>query len=177
MSDVDLIKERLQIEEIVGQYVKLKPAGSRLKGLSPFTAEKTPSFFVSPDQGLYHCFSTGKGGDIFSFIQEMEGVDFRGALTILADRAGIELKNTKNFKGQKREPKDEIYQALDLATQYFTQQLDNSQVATNFLEERGVSPKTRDFFRIGYAPDGWQNLNDHPKDNDQSRDIIKSRTC
>ncbi len=92
MSDsVQKIKERLSIVEVVQPYVKLTKAGKYWKGLSPFNKERTPSFFVSPDRGLYHCFSSGKGGDMFTFIEEMEGVDFKGALALLAEKAGVEL--------------------------------------------------------------------------------------
>ena len=89
---IDQIKSRLNIVDVVGSYVKLQKAGANYKALSPFTNEKTPSFNVSPSRGLYYCFSSGKGGDMFTFVQEMEGVDFHGALKILADKAGVELK-------------------------------------------------------------------------------------
>ena len=90
---VEQIKSRLSITDVVEDYVKLQKAGKNYKALSPFSNEKTPSFFVSPDQGLYYCFSSGKGGDIFTFIQEMEGVDFSGALKILAKKAGQNESN------------------------------------------------------------------------------------
>ncbi|GIW68677.1 MAG: hypothetical protein KatS3mg100_171 [Candidatus Parcubacteria bacterium] len=86
------IKERVDLVEVVSRYVKLTKAGKSYKGLSPFKKEKTPSFFVSPDKQLYYCFASGKGGDVFTFIQEVERVDFRGALEILAKEAGVELK-------------------------------------------------------------------------------------
>src|SRR3989344_3605187 len=90
-SAVEQIKEKLSILDVVGGYVELHRAGKSWKGKSPFTNEKTPSFHVSPDRGMYYCFSTSQGGDMFSFIQTMEGVDFKGALKILADKAGVEL--------------------------------------------------------------------------------------
>src|SRR5271154_3854367 len=104
MSDsVQQIKDKISILDVVQPYVKLTRAGKYWKGLSPFTKEKTPSFFVSPDRGLYHCFSTGKGGDMFTFIEEMEGVDFRGALKILAEKAGVELTPEKPGERDLRE--------------------------------------------------------------------------
>ena len=88
MSDtVQKIKDKLTILDVVQPYVKLTRSGKYWKGLSPFNKEKTASFFVSPDRGLYHCFSSGKGGDMFTFIEEMEGVDFKGALKILAENS------------------------------------------------------------------------------------------
>ena len=92
MSDsVQQIKDRLSIIDVISPYVELVRAGKNFKGKSPFTAEKTPSFYVSPDRGMYYCFSTSQGGDMFSFIQTMEGVDFKESLKILAAKAGVEL--------------------------------------------------------------------------------------
>ncbi|NCO62183.1 DNA primase, partial [Candidatus Kaiserbacteria bacterium] len=88
---VQQIKDRLNIIDVISPYVELHKAGRHFKGKSPFTNEKTPSFFVSPERGMYYCFSTSQGGDIFKFIEVMEGVDFKGALKILADKAGVEL--------------------------------------------------------------------------------------
>ena len=92
MSSVDQIKERLNIEGVVGSYIKLEKAGNSLKARCPFHNEKTPSFFVSPDRGSYYCFGCGAKGDIFTFVQEFEGIDFLGALKILADIAGVTLE-------------------------------------------------------------------------------------
>ena len=88
---VQEIKTRLSILDVVAPYVELHKAGKSYKGKSPFSAERTPSFFVSPERGMYYCFSTSQGGDIFTFVQAMEGVDFKGALRILAEKAGVEL--------------------------------------------------------------------------------------
>ena len=85
------VRARLNIEDVIGEYVQLKRAGRNFKGLSPFTSEKTPSFTVSPDKHIWHDFSSGKGGDVFSFIMEVEGLDFRGALEQLARKAGVDL--------------------------------------------------------------------------------------
>src|SRR3989344_9651488 len=90
-TTVERVKEKLSILDVVGSYVKIAKAGKYWKGLSPFTKEKTPSVFVSPERGSYYCFSSGQGGDIFTFIERMEGVDFKGALKILAEKAGVEL--------------------------------------------------------------------------------------
>lgn len=87
------VRSRLNIEDVVGEYVQLKRAGRNFKGLSPFSGEKSPSFFVSPEKNIWHDFSSNKGGDVFSFVMEVEGVDFREALELLARRAGIELSD------------------------------------------------------------------------------------
>src|SRR5882672_3069764 len=92
MDAVSEVKSRLNIEDVVGEYVQLKRAGRNFKGLSPWTNEKSPSFIVSPEKQIWHDFSSGKGGDMFSFIMEMEGQDFRGTLEVLARKAGVDLE-------------------------------------------------------------------------------------
>src|SRR5829696_5175129 len=92
MDAVEEIKQRLSIEDVIGEYVELKRAGRNFKALSPFGNEKTPSFMVSPEKQIWHDFSSGKGGNIFSFVMEMEGLDFKGALELLARKAGIDLE-------------------------------------------------------------------------------------
>ena len=136
-SDVDKIKSRLSIVDVVSPYVQLKPAGNRLKGLSPFTREKTPSFFVSPEQGFYHCFSTDQGGDMFSFIQTIEGLDFPGALRFLADKAGVELTNNRSSDNSQ---KKDIYDALEAANNFFQASFKVATVAQHFVKGRGISP-------------------------------------
>ena len=120
MTPVDQIKDRLSIVDVVSTYVKLEPAGKNLKAKSPFANEKTPSFFVSPDKGLFHCFSTGKGGDIFTFVQELEGIDFKGALKVLADRAGVSLNK---FDTKASDERDRLYAVVERATSFFEEKL------------------------------------------------------
>lgn len=155
-SDVDRIKERLSIVDVVSTYVDLKPAGNRLKGLSPFTSEKTPSFFVSPEQGYYHCFSTDQGGDIFTFIQTIEGLDFMGALKLLAERAGVELSG--NYKSDNKDEKSKLYKALDDANKFFIASYKVATVAQHFAKKRGINDDSVNRFTIGYAPDDWRRL-------------------
>ena len=93
MDAKEEVRARLNIEDVIGEYVQLKRAGRSFKGLSPFSGEKTPSFFVSPDKNIWHDFSSNKGGDVFAFVMEVEGVDFRGALELLARKAGVELSD------------------------------------------------------------------------------------
>lgn len=153
------IKERLSVVDVIAPYVELHPAGKNMKGKSPFTAEKTPSFYVSPDRGMYYCFSTSQGGDIFTFIQEMEGVDFKGALKILAEKAGVELVAEDPKKRTERERQ---YDVLEHATKYFEAYRTNKPEAQKYLEDRGVTPQTIAKWRIGYAPGppqhGWREL-------------------
>lgn len=159
MSDtVSRIKERLSIVDVVSTYVKLTRAGKYWKGLSPFTKEKTPSFFVTPDRGLYHCFSTGKGGDMFTFIEEMEGVDFKGALKILAERAGVPIVHESR---ESRDEREALYAALEAATQFFESNLAEHADALAYLKKRGIEEKTLKKWRVGYAPKEWRALRTH----------------
>lgn len=155
---VEVIKERLNIVEVIGGYVQLQKAGRHFKGKSPFTNEKTPSFFVSPERGMYYCFSSGKGGDMFTFIEEMEGVDFKGALKILAERAHVELVREDP---QKRTERETLYALIDAATSYFESALRAHPNVQAYLKKRGVSDASIAKWRIGYAPEGWRNLKDH----------------
>jgi DNA primase len=149
-SDIERIKEKLSILEVVSPYVKLTQSGGSFKGLSPFVSEKTPSFFVSPDKGLYHCFSSGKGGDMFTFIQEIEGVDFRGALKILADKSGVTL-STKG-EGDTQSERSELLDLLEKACQLFEANLQRNPDVQNYVLSRGIENSMRSHFRIGYAP-------------------------
>lgn len=158
MDVKEIIKERLNIVDIVSQYVKLKSAGQNYIGLSPFTTEKTPSFYVSPDRGLYYCFSTSQGGDIFTFIEKMEGIDFRGALKILAEKAGVslDLQDKKQWS-----EKDVLFDIMEEATSFFQSNLKLNQRAREYLYKRGLTDETINFFRLGFAPSSWDSLRDY----------------
>lgn len=171
MTPVEQIKDRLSIVDVVSTYVKLDQAGKNLKAKSPFSSERTPSFFVSPEKGLFHCFSTGKGGDMFTFVQEMEGVDFKGALKILADMAGVSLKPIDK---KIEDEKDRLYEILEKATVFFQNELFKNQEALEYLKQRGVTDETIKIWRIGYAPNGWRNFYDHIKKDYLDNDIVIS---
>src|SRR6185295_4294893 len=116
MADtVQQIKDRLSIVDVVSGYVKLERSGGNLRARCPFHAERTPSFFVSPDRGTYHCFGCNVGGDIFSFVEQIEGLDFKGAMKVLAEKAGVSIEYTRGGKGEKDE-RDRLYELLEVAT-------------------------------------------------------------
>ena len=156
---VQEIKTRLSILDVVAPYVELHKAGKSYKGKSPFSAERTPSFFVSPERGMYYCFSTSQGGDIFTFVQAMEGVDFKGALRILAEKAGVELIPERP---EARSARERAYAALEAATCFYQTALNQATEAQEYLAQRGLSAQTIASWRIGYAPGpptyGWREL-------------------
>jgi len=157
-AETELIKERLDIAAVVGDYVPLKKAGRNLKGLCPFHQEKTASFIVSPQRGTWHCFGCNEGGDAFSFIQKIEGLDFPAALKMLAERAGVELKTQSRASTNRRQ---RLFDLLELATQFYHEILINQgagKKAKDYLKKRGVQLKTMKEFRVGYAPDSWDSL-------------------
>lgn len=157
MSNVEEVKSRLPIEEVVGSYLELKHAGKNLKGVCPFHSEKSPSFFVSPERDSYYCFGCGAKGDIFTFVQEFEGVDFKQALKMLADQAGVELSFEQ---GEDKSKHDIYFEILEHATKFFQEQLILEKKAQKYLEERGLTKETIKEWRIGYIPHDWRILHD-----------------
>lgn len=154
------VRARLNIEDVIGEYVQLKRAGRNFKGLSPFSGEKTPSFMVSPDKHIWHDFSSGKGGDVFSFVMEVEGVDFREALNILARKAGVDLSMYQSKSGRDfAKKKKRLLEANELAAKYFQQSLLKNQHALEYVfKKRGLNKETVQDFRIGYAPSSGDGL-------------------
>ena len=155
MDAKEEIRSRLNIEDVIGEYVELKRAGRSYKGLSPFTGEKTPSFFVSPEKNIWHDFSSNKGGDVFAFVMEAEGMDFRQAMEFLARKAGVDLSEYQSAGAKKRTAyKKRLLAANELAARYFQQSLLRSQQAIEYVfKQRGLSRQTVQNFQIGYAPD------------------------
>jgi DNA primase len=154
------VRARLNIEDVIGEYVQLKRAGRNFKGLSPFTSEKTPSFVVSPDKHIWHDFSSGKGGDVFTFVMEVEGLDFRAALEQLARKAGVDLSlyDTKR-SGEIAKKKQRLIEANELAARYYQQSLLRNGHAIEYVfKTRGLSKEIVQAFKIGYAPDGQDAL-------------------
>jgi len=170
-SDVDTIKERLGIAEIVSGYIKLEKAGTSLKARCPFHNEKTPSFFVSPVRQSFYCFGCGAKGDIFTFVESVEGLDFRGALKLLADKAGVEIKHLGRG-GESKTEKDKILAVLEEATKFFEKELAGVSLACRYVASRGISDETVRDWRIGYAPAEWRSLYGYLQNLGYERDII-----
>lgn len=157
-SDVEEIKTRLNIVDVLRDYIRLEKAGANWRALCPFHNEKTPSFMVSEDKQMWHCFGCQKGGDVFGFVMEIEGLEFKEALKILAEKAGVELKRTNPKLAAE---KNKTLEILELATKFYETQLwkgEGQVKIINYLKERGLKDETIREFRLGYAPRGWRNL-------------------
>jgi len=152
-----MIKNRLSIAEVIGSYLKLEKAGVNLKARCPFHNERTPSFFVSPERGTFHCFGCGKGGDIFTFVEEIEGVEFKEALKVLAERSGVSIsKENGNYSGTGR-----LRAVLLEAVDFYKRNLNTSAEANKYLEDRGVKQTSIDKFQLGFSGVGWRELSEH----------------
>ncbi len=157
MSQSDEIKSRLDIVEVIRSYIQVKAVGANFQALCPFHREKSPSFVISPEKNIWHCFGCGKGGDVFSFVQEMEGISFVESMRLLAPKAGVTLESFEKKDFSKR---NRLLDILESATRYFEKHLESNpgKFFREYLSERGLSEETIKEWRIGYAPDSWDNL-------------------
>jgi DNA primase len=161
LDAVQEIKDRLDLADLISEHLRLQKAGRDLKGLCPFHQEKTPSLYVSPEKQLWHCYGCQRGGDHFTFIQEIEHVDFRGALRLLAEKTGVELEEADG-SGRRRELKRSIGRLNQLASQYFHHvllELPAGEAARTRLEERGITRQAMAEFQLGFAPAGQRKDN------------------
>ncbi|MEK7117129.1 MAG: DNA primase [Patescibacteria group bacterium] len=158
-SNTEQIKERLNIVDVVSSYIKVEKAGINFKAKCPFHNEKTPSFFISPTRQSFYCFGCGEKGDIFSFVQKFEGLDFKGVLKILADRAGVELKNFK--KDERPDEKENLFEIMERATNFFEKQLTENKNASEYLKKRGLTQNSIKKWRLGFSKDEWRSLHDY----------------
>lgn len=158
-ADTQQIKDRLDIVQIIGEYLPLKKSGANYKTNCPFHHEKTPSFMVHPEKQIWHCFGCSKGGDIFSFVQEMEGMDFVEALKLLADRAGVKIDTYQSEINSSQ--RNRIFEINSKAANFFNRFLVDipaAKPARDYLERRGIKSTTIAEWQIGFAPDQWELL-------------------
>jgi len=158
-SIIDRIHEKTDTVEVISRYVPLKKFGRNYKGLCPFHNEKTPSFIVSPDKQIYHCFGCGAGGNVFSFLMKYENIDFPEAVEMLADKAGVVLPRSSGGKAENALAK-ELYRINELACQFFSSSLASNRGAKEYVQSRGLGEETLKKFKVGYAPDSWETLID-----------------
>lgn len=152
-NPIEQIKERLDIVQVIGSYIEVKPAGRNFKARCPFHGEKTPSFMIAPDRQTWHCFgSCNEGGDVFSFVMKYENIEFYEALKILAEKAGVELK--------KLSPEDQkqfgiLYDINDTVKDFYKQQLAQNPKILEYIKSRGLMNETVQEFELGFAPQSW----------------------
>ena len=155
LSQLEEIKSKLDIVEVIGQYVKLQKAGANYKALCPFHKEKTPSFIVSPSRQIFHCFGCGAGGDIFTFLMKIESLEFNEAVKLLADKAGVKLTyESPEINSQKQK----IIDINEKTREFFEKQLENNNEVLVYLYKRGLKEETIKEFRLGFALDDWRSL-------------------
>ncbi|MBU1876903.1 DNA primase [Patescibacteria group bacterium] len=156
-SPIEEIKNKLNIVEVIGSYIKVQKAGANYRAVCPFHSEKKPSFFISPARQIWHCFGCGLGGDVFAFIKQIEGVEFGDALRILAQRTGVELKR-ENPK--LRTERQRLYEICELTTMFFEKQLESKtgQEVKEYFSNRKVNDESIVKWRLGWSPDSWYGL-------------------
>ncbi|MDP3792344.1 MAG: DNA primase [bacterium] len=163
-DNIAQIKERLSVVDVISGYIKVQKAGMNFKARCPFHNEKTPSFYISPERQIWHCFGCSVGGDIFGFVKQIEGVEFPEALRILAQKAGVKLEK---FDPAVQDAKTILYEICETATRFFEKQLHHSssgKLVLNYLKDRGMTESTIIDFRLGFVPDGWHNLSHFLRD-------------
>ncbi len=166
MDAVEEVKSRLSIEDVIGEYVPLKRAGRNWRGLSPFSNEKSPSFMVSPEKQIWHDFSSGKGGNMFSFIMEVEGLEFKGALELLARKAGIDIEQFRSPSQRGGPDKERLYAVLEAAAHFYQVQFSQNKIALEYVfKKRQFIKETALEWRLGYAPNNGSALLDFLKSN------------
>jgi len=159
MSEIDQIKQAISITDLVGKYVELKKAGINYSGRCPFHNEKTPSFYVSPDRGTFKCFGCGEGGDVFTFLEKIEGMEFKEVLHKLADEAGVVLTRQGGDTGRSKPgEKDKNLAILQWAVVFWQKQLGSNPSAIEYLKKRGFTKEMVLEYSLGYAPNEWESL-------------------
>jgi DNA primase len=175
---VEEVKDKIDIVDVIGEYVQLKKTGKNYKGLCPFHQENTPSFTINPSQQFYHCFGCGEGGDVFNFLMEIEHITFKKGLKILAKRAGLEIPHQSEYQRKRANLRGELFTINELAAKFYNYlllNLDVGEKALNYLSERGYTKENIKRYQLGYAPDRWDSLLNFLADKGYKRaDLVKA---
>jgi len=166
-NTIDSVFETARVEEVIGDFVQLKKSGSNFKGLSPFTDERTPSFMVSPAKQIWKDFSSGKGGNVVSFLMEHEHFTYPEAIRYLAKKYGIEIEETERTPEEKEQAneRESLYLVSEFAAKYFHNTLlkteEGKAIGLSYFKERGFTEETIKKFELGYSPDAWEAFTNH----------------
>lgn len=160
------VRERAPILEVISDYMSLRKSGANYQGLCPFHSEKTSSFNVNPARGIFHCFGCGAGGNVVTFVMRMEGISFPQAVKFLAKRVGVEIPERPLTRDEKRkvDEREQSYGVNEIAGEFYRRVLESDEAGAagrNYLERRGVDAETAATYRLGFAPEGWDNLAKH----------------
>jgi len=176
---IDEVKNRLDIVDVISDFITLKKSGQNYKGLSPFTNEKTPSFFVVPGKGIFKDFSSGKGGDSFTFLMEHEGMSYVEAIRFLAKKYGVEIKETEatEHESAQQSERESLYILMNYAQEYYHNNLlhheEGQSIGLSYFRERGFNDKTIEKFELGYALSGWENFSKEALSKGYSQDLLE----
>ena len=176
---IDEVKNRLDIVDVISDFITLKKSGMNYKGLSPFTNEKTPSFFVVPGKGIFKDFSSGKGGDSFTFLMEHEGMSYVEAIRFLAKKYGVEIKETTASEEEtaQQSEREGLYILMNYAREYYHEQLlhheEGQSIGLTYFRERGFNDKTIEKFELGYALNGWENFSTEAIKKGYNKDLLE----
>ena len=160
------VRERAPILEVISDYMSLRKSGANYQGLCPFHGEKSPSFNVNPARGIFHCFGCGAGGNVVTFVMRMEGMNFPTAVKFLAKRVGVDIPERPLTRDEKRkvDEQEQLYTINEIAAQFYRRVLESDEVGAagrSYLQRRGVDDQTSATYRMGFAPEGWDNLAKH----------------
>ncbi len=180
-ATIEEVRDRMDIEEVVGDFVTLKRKGSGkyLWACCPFHDEKTPSFAVTPDKGIYKCFGCGRSGDTISFVMDHDGLSYIEAIRYLAQKYGIEIRETEQSDEaqEAQNEKESLYIILRFAQEYFRKNLketdEGRSIGLSYLRERGIDPRTIDKFELGYSLSSWDDLHAHGLENKYQEDLME----
>jgi len=176
---IEEVKSRADIVDVISDFVTLKKSGQNYKALSPFNNEKTPSFFVVPTKGIFKDFSSGKGGDAFTFVMEHEKLSYAEAIRYLAKKYGVEIKEdrTSNESKEEQSEREGLYILMNFAKDYYKNSLSNVEegrsIGLSYFRERGFNDRTLEKFELGYALEGWENFSNEAVAKGYNKDLLE----
>ncbi|MFO0268666.1 MAG: CHC2 zinc finger domain-containing protein, partial [Cyclobacteriaceae bacterium] len=176
-ATIDEVKNRMDIVDVISDFVSLKKSGQNYKALSPFTNEKTPSFFVVPAKGIFKDFSSGKGGDAITFVMEHEGMSYAEAIRFLAKKYGVSIQEEQAETSQESQERDALYILMNFAKDYYRDNLlkteEGRSIGLTYFRERGFNDRTLEKFELGYALEGWEHFSTEAIQKGYNRELLE----